>query len=338
MIHSYRPSGPLRWVIERLPSRHKWDFIGAIAAEDRANSVALELDSMRKLGKSQFLRIADEPSEFEARTRKACDDNLAVLTKLLSEEPCVCDTELFSDIDELEELFVEVQKLIGGDVVLDITSLPKRFFFHLVRRLRSSTSVRNLLVTYTLPQGYGKKIHKNPGGWMPLPGFGSEDSSSGMPMLVIAVGYHYLKLLELIRDQTPQPVRLLMPFPSMPPGFAQNWEFVRYIREQGVEFAPRDIRRVDPFSLSLAFDHILAQCAGHETELILAPFGPKPISLAMALYALAREEAGLPVTVGYTQPMAYSPDYSHGVRRGHDGKPVVHTYCVKLDGNLLFEL
>jgi len=335
-MNSYRPSGPLRWVIERLPSRTKWDLVGALAAEERANSVAFELASVHRLGSARFLRIADEPSEFTAPTRQACDRNLKILTESLSEEPSVLDMELFSDIDELENLFDKLDELIGENVVLDITSLPKRFFFYLVRRLRSDVSVKNLLVTYTLPVGYGKKMHKNPGGWTPLPSYGSEDSTSDKPMLVIAVGYHHLKLFELIRDRTPKPVRLLMPFPSMPPGFAQNWEFVRYIQDQGVEFAPRDIRRVDPFSLSLAFDHLRAQCNGHETELILAPFGPKPISLAMALYALAREEVGLPVTVGYTQPMAYSHEYSHGVRRERDSKPLVHTYCVKLDGNLLY--
>ena len=171
---------------------------------------------------------------------------------------------------------------------------------------------------------------------MPLPSFGSEDSTSTNPMLVISVGYHHLKLLELIGDRRPKPVRLLMPFPSMPPGFSQNWDFVRYIHEQGVEFHPRDIRRVDPFGLSIAFDHLCAQCVGHEGELILAPFGPKPISLAMALYALAREDSGLPVTVGYTQPIAYSSEYSHGVKRDVDGKAIIHTYCVKLAGELLY--
>lgn len=338
MNYAYRPSGPLRWAIAKLPTCNSWDVIGALAAEPRANEVVTELELLGKLRSAQLLHIIDEPSEFQLLSQKACKKNRDALSCKLSSELQVFDAELFFDVDELEAIFSKLESSIGASVILDITSLPKRFFFYLVRRLRSSAAVQNLLVTYAIPLGYGKKMHKNPGGWMPLPSFGSEESISSKPMLVISVGFHHLKLFELIRDRTPKPVRLIMPFPSMPPGFAQNWEFVRYIHEQGVELHARDVRRVDPYSLSLAFDHLRSQCTGHDTELILAPFGPKPISLAMALYALTREDAGLPVTVGYTQPIAYSNEYSHAVRHDVNGNPVVHAYCVKLSGNLIYKI
>ncbi len=336
MTARYRPSGPLRWTIERLPNQVEWDLIGSVAAEPRANEVARELVSLGKLRSSQFLCVEDEPSEFQPAVQVACDQNRRELTAILGDPPQTLNMALFSEVDELDEMYDRLKVIIGENVILDISAVPKRFFFYLVRRLRDSIQVKNLLVTYVLPDRYGKSLYQNPGGWMPLPGFGMETSTTTRPMLVVAVGYHHLKLLELIQERTPKPVRLLMPFPSIPPGFAQNWEFVRYVREQ-VEFNARDIRRVDPFSVSLAFEHLQSQCLGHDGELLLAPFGPKPLSLAMALFALAREEAGLPVTVGYTQPTAYSDTYSLGVRIDQAGNAVIHTYCIKQSGLCLYE-
>ncbi len=334
MSGEYRPSGPLRWVIDRLPNHSRWDLIGTIAAEPRANEVTRQLLKTGKLDRSSFVDIEDQPSEYQQATQAARKVHCRELSDLLGKPPRVISMELFSEIDELDSMFAEIEPTIGDSVLLDITSFPKRFFFYLVRRLYEAETVKNLIVTYTLPKSYGSTLHKNPGCWMPLPSFGTEISSSAKPMLVIAVGYYHLKLLDLIRERTPSPVRLLMPFPSMPPGFAQNWEFVRHIHEQ-VNFNPPDIRRVDPYSVSLAFEHLQAQCSSHHGELILAPFGPKPISLAMALYALAREDKGDPVSVGYTQPMAYSATYSEGIQH-QAGTPVVHTYCIKLNGHRLY--
>jgi len=335
MTGEYRPAGPLNWIIDHLPNHSDWDLIGAISAEPRANEVVRLLFNRGKLHNSCFIDIEDQSSEFQIATQDARKLHRNELQNLFGQSPNAIPMELFSEIDDLDDMFAKIDSNIGDRVMLDITSLPKRFFFYLVRKLRAAGTVKNLIVTYTVPRSYGKTLHKNPGGWMPLPGFGSEVSSSKQPMLVIAVGYHHLKLLDLIRERTPKPIRLLMPFPSMPPGFSQNWEFIRYIHEQ-VEFSSQDIRRVDPFSVSLAFEHLRAQCSAHVGELLLAPFGPKPISLAMALYALAREDFGLPVSVGYTQPRAYSDLYSQGVQRGHDGKPIIHAYCVKLNGDLFY--
>lgn len=334
MSGQYRPSGPLRWVIDRLSSHSPWDLIGTVAAEPRANEVARQLCMTGKLGRCSFIDIEDEPSEFQTATKAAREFHRQALSSLLGGSPKIVQMDLFSEIDDLDDMFAEIESTIGKNVILDITSFPKRFFFFLVRRLSETDSVKNLVVTYAIPESYGTTLHKNPGGWMPLPSFGIQNSTRERPMLVVAVGYHHLKLLDVIRERMPSPVRLLMPFPSMPPGFAQNWEFVRYLREQ-VEFNQQDIRRVDPFSVSLAFDHLEAQCAAHHGELLLAPFGPKPMSLAMALYALSRENAGDPVSVGYTQPMAYSDQYSQGVKKAAGGA-VIHAYCIKLNGEKLY--
>ena len=309
MIDSYRPSGPLTWILEKLPSAGQFDLIGASASEQRANAVPELLFGCGKLRNISLLAINDQPSTYLQSSQRLRKNNFDALNLTIPGLAHPFELDLFSSLDELDDAFDQLRTKIGENVVLDISALPKRFFFYLVRRLDELDSIQNLVVTYSRPESYGTPLHKNPAGWDSLPSYGVSKSHKEKPMLVVAVGYHHLKLLELIQDREPRRVRLLMPFPSMPHGFAQNWDFVRNIREQ-VEFRPHHIRRVDPYGVSLAFDHLIAQTANHTSEIILAPFGPKPISLAMALFALASEQNGGSVSVGYTQPTSYNPNYS----------------------------
>ena len=75
---------------------------------------------------------------------------------------------------------------------------------------------------------------------------------------------------------------------------------------------------------------------GHR-HAVLAPFGPKPLSLAMCMYGIDCRRRKWPVEIGYTQPTAYSDEYSTGVAL-RDGEPVIHAYCLKLDGRNLYEV
>ncbi|WP_417375550.1 hypothetical protein [Gimesia maris] len=335
---SFRPSGSLRWLLEKLPKIKNWDLIGAIAAEERANTVAIELKTQNLLRRASMIRVKDEDSEFFQNCEIACNKNNTILHKKLNNLLFVNDLKLLDDVEILQPLFDSLKPNLSSNVILDISALPKRVFFFALKQLFNNNSIKNIVVTYTVPERYGKPLSKNALGWMPLPSFGTESSIHTDCMLVIGVGYDHLNLLDLIKDRSPNPVRLLLPFPSKPPGSISNWEFVRVLREQ-VEFKPQDIRRVHPISTSLAFDQIRGQCLGHERkEVLLAPYGPKPISLAMALFALERERASLPVTVAYTQPLAYSDKYSEGVEKSHDGTNLVHAYCIKLNGTILYNL
>lgn len=337
MSIAYRPIGPLRWMLKKLPLCRKWDVIGSVSAEARGVTVFSELSQLNKLRSGIRLRIADEQSPYEVGTRAAWANQERDFNATIPTSVPIRDENLFSGISELTALVDEIEASHKANVILDISAIPKRFFFFILRSLIESPSVMNLLVTYTTPERYGSKLYDTAGGWEPLPGFGMVRADKTNPLLIIAVGYHHLNLQEVIHDSEPRKVLLLMPFPSKPPGSISNWEFVRYVDDQ-VKLNPNNIIRVHTHSASLAFEHLTGKCKTHSDEIILAPFGPKPISLAMALFAIAREKKRLPLTVGYTQPRAYSHEYSFGVEIGHDGLPVVHTYGVKLNGKNLYEL
>lgn len=76
---------------------------------------------------------------------------------------------------------------------------------------------------------------------------------------------------------------------------------------------------------------------GSQTAAI-APYGPKTVSLAMCLFALAVADAGRPrVPVYYAQPLRYAIDYTERV--GSVGSsPDTNGYCLRLRGRNLYDL
>lgn len=86
------------------------------------------------------------------------------------------------------------------------------------------------------------------------------------------------------------------------------------------------IHRVGPQDMPEAFEKLLALSAGVAIPVALAPFGPKPISAAMCLYAA---QTGMPVY--YSQPKTYSVGYSSGVGTAFG-------YWVKQDGHNFYDL
>ncbi len=336
MIGPYRPHGPLRWLLDRLDGVSHWALVGALGAESRSATVPQELCFLGKLESCLLLRINDVASDFSREVKRLMLERERELRSTVGSLLEIQDESLMSELPELEPLGDRIEERVGESVVLDVSCLPKRFFFYITRRLLQSEKVKNVVAAVTIPEKYGSQLSKSGGSWAFLPSFGRERSDRAQPMLIIGVGYQHLNLLE-VAESDPDPVRLLFPFPSKPPGAIKNWEFVRSIEKQKkFGLKPSDLIRVHPQATSLAFDILTGHCAGQSNEVWLAPFGPKSLSLAMLLFALAREAADLPVSIGYTQPPAYSATYSIGVERACNGVPVVHSYCLKLGGKNLY--
>lgn len=185
---------------------------------------------------------------------------------------------------------------------------------------------------------------------------GDPMDTSSDATLIIGVGYQQLRIHEYFEENKSRRigVKLLLPFPSIHPGFIQNWKFVERISQelngpmQIGNQSSMEIIRVPVGDVSLTFDRLLQQTgSGVAKTVILAPFGPKPISLAMCLLGIARRTRGddpqtmapiLPTEIGYTQPKSYRPDYSTGVAMREDGHPDISAFCVRLNGRDLYTL
>ena len=79
-----------------------------------------------------------------------------------------------------------------------------------------------------------------------------------------------------------------------------------------------------------AFDILMNMTGDGERRALMAPYGPKPISLAMCIYAIKHK-----APVYYTQPRAYHPEYSTGVSKVNS-QPEIYAYCLRLEGKDLY--
>ena len=156
-----------------------------------------------------------------------------------------------------------------------------------------------------------------------IPGFGPV---RGEPeMLVVGLGFEALGLPQLIgeyRDRERE-VEVLLPFPPGQPYSRRVW---RSLQSVGLGRGSKLIRRVsavDAFGALGAIEDVVGPRRGRGAA-ALAPYGPKPMSLGMCLYAIRQEAAVL-----YTQPCFYHPDYTKGIGESW-------AYCLKRDGRRTF--
>ena len=116
--------------------------------------------------------------------------------------------------------------------------------------------------------------------------------------------------------------------------------FVKQIEDltKNRKIDPPNRVHIDMYDCPQVFDALCDMTNnGHQTSAI-APYGPKTVSLAMCLFALAVAAAGRPrVPVYYAQPCRYALDYTSGIRmRGN--APDVTGYCLRLAGRDLYTL
>jgi hypothetical protein len=248
---------------------------------------------------------------------------------------------------EIGDFVADYLQRCHDSVIVDLSAMPKRFFFPILSLLSQSSRIKNLIATYSQPERYGKVLAEDAQEWESLPMYGGDPlSNDRTPVtLIIGVGYQPLKISEILIHPRFgfDRVKLLFPFPSIPPGFVDNWKFVARIKSEWSRLRndelPSDaIIRVPTHDASIAFDQLVANTnKGRTPSAVLAPFGPKPISLAMCMLGVARHREGIATEIGYTQPHIYHPEYSTGIAK-QNGDPSVTAYCLRLLGGDLFSL
>lgn len=235
--------------------------------------------------------------------------------------------------DEIIQSAVEFNADNPSHVLIDLSSLPKRFFFPILKQLMKCTVIETLIATYTVPNSYYRgTLAEDLDTWKPLPLFRPPIVEPHDKSVMVGLGYEPHSLPELLgQDFQKADVNLFLPFPPGPPGYQRNWEFVRKIQES-IGKLPYRLIAVSAYNVSDMFDHLWTQSSNGERYTILAPYGPKSMSLAMCLFAI---EMGNNAAVFYTQPRIYNPEYSDGVKTIH-GQPATYGYCLKLAGQNVF--
>ena len=334
----FRPWGHIDWLIERLTPR-LWSLLACCGSEVR--SIALAKHFGREgLRNVEIVAIHDpDPADPVAnRGRLLVHRQSLEVDGYRAAE--IRDVKLLAGLDET---IGPVERLAANgstSVIIDITSLPKSWFFPIIQAVLEEGGFEDVMVTYTSAVGYSEELSENTAPVRVLPGFFAEDGRSRHDSIIVGVGFEPLGLVSLLGDQVSDKIKLVFPFPPGPPGHWRNWMFVKEIEEltQREQIGPPDRVQIDMYDCPQVFEALCHMTAdGHQTAGI-APYGPKTVSLAMCLFALAAAAAGRRrVPVYYAQPLRYALDYTMGVRMCGD-RPDITGYCLRLGGRDLYTL
>lgn len=337
----YRPWGSLHWLLDKLPGR-QWDLVCSLGPEERATACATRFPNAHQLRSATAIRLKSPNSRFSKETERLLaeqerafllgDGNGGTSRKAML-------LELFCREEILIRYCRDAVNALGECVIIDISSLPKRVFFPLLTCLLQDCKARDVVVSYTIPTGYSGVLSEDAEPWKPLPMYNPSPDELGERRLVIGVGYQTLHIASVLDEASynAHTVKLLFPFPSLQPGLEHNWSFVSKVDEALTGLPPGAVVRYHNHDASMAFDRLLSLSEDGRKHTVMAPFGPKPCSLAMCLFGIASRRAGRDVHIGYTQPRAYNPKYSVGVAE-RDGHAVILAYAVRLGGRDLYLL
>lgn len=332
-----RPWGRWQWLWPKLPPR-EWHLVGCVATEDRSLGLWNWFVRNQRAANARMVWINDEIPFGDADLEAIKRQRLGVFFANGGASTQVSDVGLLARPSE----FVSALGIEGSsgqtNVILDISSFPKRFFFFLVRELLSSSAVENLVVTYTVPSRYAATLAENPQPALALPGFVQDSYGTKIDVGVVGIGYDPLGLSELLSEFEVASIRLLLPFPSSQESYRRNLAAVAELRRNNRSGAIGEPDRLDPFDCSQCFDAIARMTQNGTLKSFLAPYGPKPMSLAMCLFSIASRAAhGKLVPVFYAQPRTYIPDYSAGISTVSNEKEI-YGYILKWEGGSMYKL
>ncbi len=333
---AFRPWGRLDWLMGHIPLR-KLSILGSIATGDRSLATWCVLHSRSFCAYVRMLQIADVPTPLWGdEPKRRLGERKNEYLHLGGTKESITNCDIRDNLEDISQYTSEFINCVRGDIVIDISTLPKRFFFFIIKKILQETQDNTVVVTYTRPETYDKAnpLAVDPGPWKFLPGFQKVCLDNGKgDILIVGLGYEPLGLPQFLREGefSWNRARLLFPFPSVPTGYLRNWEFVRNLDSEVGPYS-HDPIRVNGFDVSAIFDIILRESDNGKESVVFAPYGPKPMSLAMCLYASSHPENS---AVYYTQPKSYNPNYSSGVRKIQNNLDIL-AYCIRLNGKDLY--
>lgn len=332
----YRPWGQIDWLIPRLRER-RWSLIGCVGTERRSVAMAAHLG--RDLFEHvRLLEIMDpEPLDAAAVEARLLERRLFLTAEGFGSDEIIRHS-LQASLDTIAGVVDDIVESGATSILIDVTSLPKYWFFALIQAALADGRLRDVIVTYTSGIGYAESLSENISPLRVLPGFNAGDAGDQRRSLIIGIGFEPTGLDTLLTEQ--DHIRLIFPFPPGPPGHRRNWMFVKHVEDltQTNRIDPPDRVHIHMYDCPQVFDALRTMTDDGEQPSALAPYGPKTVSLAMCLFALAAAAARKQrVPVYYAQPLRYHIDYTKDVAL-RNGVPDTVGYCVRLSGRDLYTL
>jgi hypothetical protein len=337
-VAHYRPWGHIDWLLPRLPNS-RWSLVGCCGTEGR--SIALPCYFGRgRFEHAVLLAISDPDPLDETALSERLNLRRDQLLSAGFDRGEILNRNLLSGLDDIRSHVTNLANQGATGLILDITSLPKMWFFPLVQAALEERRFSDVIVTYTSATGYADQLSENVAPLRVLPGFYADDGRSRHDSLIVGIGFEPLSLVPLLSDQVSDRIRLIFPFPPGPPGHRRNWMFVKQIEDltQSQQMLDPDRVHIHMYDCPQVFDALIEMTDHGDQTSAIAPYGPKTVSLAMCLFALATAGDGKArVPVYYAQPLRYALDYTTGT--GAAGTvPDSTGYCLRLRDRDLYSL
>ena len=261
----------------------------------------------------------------------------AIVVGRITPDATVAELPLLVAYGEIVSMVQQALARGASRLIIDITALPKRFFFPAINiALRADGHLQDVLIAYAQAERYAhESLHEDAMTPRFLPLFAPSVAAEQAPDVhIVGLGFEAPGLIQVLEGGDVRNVEFLFPLPAPPPFFGRNWDSLRHA-SHSINAKRISTTGISAVNMPTVFEQLCASAQRGNRRAVLAPYGPKPVSLAMCLYALAvgPERA----SVIYTQPKHYHPQYSHGVASDASG-PVVYAYPVRLGGKNLFTI
>lgn len=329
----FRAWGNIDDIFSGMPDG-EWSMIGCISTEERCTGLARWFGAYGLIIDQLLIEVAHRPPPTEEHlVQQKIDANRAIFLQNGTSPNEIHHISIDAPFGEFERAIVNyLERSDVQNLVIDITSMPQKMLFFLTKLLRNGyRNIENIIMVYAEPDKYDRKaLVANHEPWDALPGFRLQRDSTSDRKTVVAIGYDPMGLPEEVNSPefNEGTTSFLFPFPAQPDRVARNWSFIRQIFPN-VESQRLDIKRVDGMNVPEIFDELCGLGGFGDVALTLAPFGPKPVSLAMALYASKFSTGECGTAVFYTHPLYKNPNYSTGLKIVN-GVPRINCYCLRL--------
>jgi hypothetical protein len=230
------------------------------------------------LDHARIVAIRDPQPLDEAALDALLATSKAKLRAAAFTEAEILDVRLLEALDEIYSHVAVLADAGAQRLIIDLTSLPKHWFFPLLQAVLKEERFIDVIATYTSAEHYAEILSENIGPLRPLPGFFADDGRTDHDSIIVGIGFEPSPLLPLLQDHRARKIRLIFPFPPGPPGHLRNWMFVRQIEAltKNENIDPPDRVHIHMYDCPQLFDALVEMTRSGEDSSALAHMVRKP--------------------------------------------------------------